>query len=248
MVRETTLTATLIDCLIDRFNRQGIVYCHWKSNMELAKATAGQLDLDLLVERKSLLPAQTTLAQLGFKAAVARWGANPPGIHHYYGLDAETQQLIHLHLFSSVLTGESFVKSHLFPFEAMLLENVYAVGGMRVTSKPAELVLFTLRMFIKYGSLFDLAVLWRKSASAKKEVRWLQGEADPAANRATALSLLGKYCPVIDEQLFVRCVETLDSDRSLLTRMMLAQQVRRRLKVYAKHSAFQRLVAYGQLL
>jgi thymidylate kinase len=53
---------------------------------------------------------------------------------------------------------------------------------------------------------------------------------------------------VIDEQLFIKCVETLDSDRSLLTRMMLARKVRRRLKVYAKHSFFGRLLAYFQLL
>lgn len=252
MQREITLTASLIDCLIDAFNRAEIVYCHWKSNMELAQAKAGKIDLDLLVERKSLPPAQTILARLGFKAAVVRWGANPPGIHHYYGLDPDTKQLIHVHLFSKVLTGESYVKSHLFPFETMLLENVYDSGHMKVTSKPAELVLFTLRMFVKYGSLLDLMALRRKSEHVKQEVRWLQGEdepgADPGHNLAEALLLLRKHCPVIDEHLFVKCVETLDSDSSLSTRMGLAQQVRQRLKVYAKQTVFRRLLAYGQLL
>lgn len=243
MYKEIALTATLVDHLIDAFNQTEIVYCHWKSNIDLAQATAGQMDLDLLVGRKSLPAALTILSDLGFKAAVVRWGANPPGIRHYYGLDPDTQQLIHVHLFSKVLTGESYVKSHLFPFETMLLENVYYADRLRVTAKPAELVLFTLRMFIKYGSLLDLITVRRKAKSLRTEVRWLQD----GHELSEALSLLRKYCPVIDEPLFVRCVETLDSDKPLISRIMLAQQVRRRLRVYAKHTFFERLLAYGQV-
>lgn len=242
--QKITLTATLVDSLVDTFNREEIVYSHWKSNIDLAQATAGKIDLDLLVDRKSLSQALTILSQLGFKAAVAKWGGNPPSIRHYYGLDPDTKQLIHVHLFSRVLTGESYVKSHLFPFEAMLLENVYYSGPIRVASKPAELVLFTMRMFVKYGSLLDLVFLWRKSESLKAEVRWLQEGGD----LSEALSLLRQHCPVIDEQLFVKCVETLNSDSPLINRMILARQVRRRLKVYAKYTFSKRLLAYVRVL
>lgn len=244
MHQEITLAATLVDCLVDLFNREKILYSHWKSNIDLAQATAGKIDLDLLVDRKSLPQAQTILARLGFKVAVAKWGANPPGIGHYYGLDPDTKQLIHVHLFTRVLTGESYVKSHLFPFEPMLLENAYYSGRMRVTSKPAELVLFIMRIFIKYGSLADLIALRQKSASLKAEAQWLEDGGD----LTESLTLLNKYCPVIDEQLFVKCVEALTSDSSLIHRVMLAYQVRRRLKVYAKHTLFKRLLAYGQLV
>ncbi|HLF28450.1 MAG TPA: hypothetical protein VJG32_19120 [Anaerolineae bacterium] len=238
------MTATLVDGLVATFNREEIVYCHWKSNIDLAQATAGKTDLDLLVDRKSLAPALTILSRLGFKAAVARWGANPPSICHFYGLDPDTHALIHVHLFTRVLTGESYVKSHLFPFESMLLENATYSDRIRVTSKPAELVLFTLRMFVKYGSLLDLVALRRKSESLRAEVRWLQDGDD----LTEALSLLKQHCPVIDEQLFVTCVETLNSHRPLISRMILAQQIRRRLKVYAKYAFFKRLLAYTQVL
>ena len=241
--QEIVSTATLVDRLINAFNRDEIIYSHWKSNIDLAQATVGELDLDFLVDRKSLPQALTILSHLGFKAAVARWGANPPSIRHFYGLDPDTQQLIHVHLFSRVLTGESYVKSHLFLFETMLLENVYYSDRIRVTSKAAELVLYTLRMFIKYGSLLDLVTVGRKSESIKAEVRWLQDNGD----LSETLTLLGKYCPVMDEQLFVKCIKTLDSNSSLISRMILAQQVRRRLKVYAKHTSFQRFLAYSQL-
>ena len=242
--QKTASTTALVDCLADTLNRKEILYSHWKSNIDLAQAVAGRTDLDLLVERKSLSQMLTSLSHLGFKAAMPRWGANPPGIGHYYGLDPDTEQLIHVHLFSRVLTGESYVKSHLFPFEAMLLENVHYVDQIRVTSKPAELVLFTLRMFVKYGSLMDLVSLWRKSDKIKAEILWLQDGGD----LSEALSLFKANCPVIDEKLFVKCVKTLNNDTPLIRRMILARHVRRRLKVYAKHGFFRRLMAYLQLL
>lgn len=244
MHRKITSTAGLVDRLIDTFNREEIVYCHWKSNIDLAKAVAGQTDLDLLVDRKSLQQALNALSNLGFKAAEPRWGTNPPGIGHYYGLDSFTEQLIHVHLFSRVLTGESYVKSHLLPFETMLLENVYYFDRIRVTSKPAELVLFTLRMFIKYGSLFDLVSLRGKSDKIKSEVLWLQGNGD----LSEALSLLKQHCPVMEEKLFIKCVEVLNGDGPLFRKMILALRVRHRLKVYAKYSFFKRLIAYIQVL
>jgi hypothetical protein len=242
--REITSTAALVSFLADAFNGEQIVYSHWKSNIDLAKAAVGQTDLDLLVDRKSLPQVLTVLSYLGFKAAEPRWGTNPPGIGHYYGLDPETGQLIHVHLFTRVLTGESYVKSHLFPFEAMLLDNVYYFDQIRVTSKPAELVLFTLRMFIKYGSLLDLVSLWRKSDKVKEEILWLQNGCD----LSEALSLLKTYCPVIDQELFVKCVETLNNETPLVRRMILAQHVRRRLKVYARYTFFRWSLGYIQFL
>ena len=128
---------------------------------------------------------------------------------------------MHVHLFSRVLTGESYVKSHVFPFESMLLEDAYYCDRIRVTSKPAELVSFTLRMFVKYGSLLDLLVLWRKSEGLRTEVRWLEDSGD----LSEALSLLRTHCPVVEEELFIQCVATLDSDAPIVRRFALAQRV-----------------------
>src|SRR4030067_678769 len=150
------LTSNSVDRLIGTFNNQGIVYCHWKSNLSLVKALSGsaslgtgETDLDLLVYLRSLSQAIAILRSLDYKPAVVKWGPDTPSISHYYGFDPHLGQLIHIHLFSRVLTGESFVKSHLLPFEPMLLENTYCVDQLKVTSKPAELVLFILRTFIK---------------------------------------------------------------------------------------------------
>jgi hypothetical protein len=52
--QEIILASTLVDRLVDTFNREEIVYSHWKSNIDLVQATANEIDLDLLIDRKSL--------------------------------------------------------------------------------------------------------------------------------------------------------------------------------------------------
>jgi thymidylate kinase len=238
------LTLQLVDHLVETLNNKCVVYCHWKSNYALTQALDGKTDLDLLVERKSLSQVIAILMDFGFKPAVVRGGPGTPGVSHWYGLDPQTGQLVHVHMFSRVVTGESLVKSHLLPFEPMLLENTDFIGPIRVTAKPAEMVVFVMRTFIKYGSLLDLMVLRRNPEAIQTELRWLQDGSD----LSEALCLLKEYCPVIGEPLFTKCINTLQQPGSLVKRISLARQVRRGLRVYARHTSFNRLLAHLQLL
>lgn len=235
--------APLVERLARALEQEEIVYSHWKSNINLAQATAGELDLDLLVDRNCLPRMLAILSQLGFKLAVARRGPDSPGISHYYGFDTETDRLIHVHLFSVILTGESLVKSHLFPFEALLLENVAYSGSLRVTDRRAELILFILRTFVKYGSLPDLFVLRRKSRSLRDEARWLRD----GYELAEALALLQQHGPVFEKDLFLACLDAIESEASLAKKVWLALRVRRQLKGYARHGLWERHLAYWRL-
>jgi len=190
------------------------------------------MDLDFLIDRESFQPALSILTRAGFKPATVKWGANTPGISHFYGYDPAAGRFAHVHLFSRVLTGESFLKSHLLPFEAMLLQNTRYDGRMRVTSKSAELVLFTVRTYIKYGSLLDLPYLLKKTEKIRTELSWLKEGAD----LTESLCLLNQYCPVVDEKLFLQCMDTLEKNSSLLERIRLARKVRGRIRSYSKHT------------
>jgi thymidylate kinase len=238
------LNTNLVDCLITTLNREKINYCHWKSNIDLDGATSGELDLDFLVDRESFQPAISILSRLGFKPAAVRYGSNSPGISHYYGYDPASGRFAHVHLFSRVLTGESFMKSHLLPFETMLLQDARYDGSMRVTSKSAELVLFTVRTYIKYGSPLDIAVLMKKTKKIQAELDWLKDGSDLAAS----LCLLEKYCPVIDEDLFLQCIEAIERDGSLLQRIRLARMVRKRIRNYSKHTFLEWITSFAHLI
>src|SRR5438874_13522658 len=98
----------LIHTLVDALNESGINYCHWKGNYSLDRVLNGQKDFELLVERQSLNPTIRLLLSLGFKRGVINGEERTPGVSHFYGLDAETGRLVHVHLYGNLLTGESF--------------------------------------------------------------------------------------------------------------------------------------------
>jgi thymidylate kinase len=225
------MTAELIKNLVGAFNQENLRYCHWKSNYNLAESLSGETDFDLLIDRKSLSRILIILIRNGFKSARLKSRQDPDGIFHYYGLDVTTGKLIHVHLFSSILTGESFVKTHLLPFEDMLLENTYYIEAIKVASLPAELVTFVIRTFIKYGSFLDVLELARKTEMLREELAWLQ-----------------KYCPVLDECLFLELLTALKENASLLKRILLAKTVRKHLHIYAKYHLPGLISAYSQFI
>jgi len=238
------LTQSLIYQLIERLNHEEVLYCHWKSNIDLAETIEGYLDVDLLVSSQSLARATEILMHLGFKLAFPRWGPNPPGVFHYYGYDSSKGHFVHLHMFTRVLTGESFLKSHLFPFEAMLTKNTYSVNGLKVASKEAELVLFVLRAYIKYGSLLDAIRLLKDQKKLIKEAQWLQAGSD----MILALSLLEEYCPVVSGELFSECLDALVTQTPYLRLWKRSIIVRRKLRIYRKYTLTNMFLGYLQLV
>jgi thymidylate kinase len=237
-------TAALIHDLIGGLDRAGVDYCHWKSNWALERSLAGARDLDLFVRRGSMPAALGVLSGLGFRTALVGSGPQAPGTSHHYGVDPVTGRMVHVHLATRLLTGESAVKSHLLPLDAMVLDNRERREGVRVVSRPAELVLFVLRTFIKYGSPLDALRLVRDAAELRAELAWLERGGDLEAS----VALLQRHCPVIEPALFLRCLDSLREGGSLLRRIRLARQVRRRLRVYARHTPVSRGLANLRVL
>ncbi len=83
----------------------------------------------------------------------------------------------------------------------------------------------------------------RKPRDVQDELRWLQQGND----FAETLRLCKLYCPALDEDLFCRCIATLEQPLSFWSLIRCAGPVRRRLRIYAKYTMIGRLAAYGQL-
>ncbi|HEY6073760.1 MAG TPA: hypothetical protein VIV15_10290, partial [Anaerolineales bacterium] len=101
-----------------------------------------------------------------------------------------------------------------------------------------------LRTFIKYGSPLDMLYLARGSRQVRAELSWLLEGGD----LSRSLALLARFCPAVEPDLFVRCVEALREDASLVQRFLLARSVRSRLRAYAVRSTYSSLAAYARLL
>jgi thymidylate kinase len=221
-----------INHLIEELNTSGIRYCHWKSNMSLAQTLSGQTDIDLLVHRQDASRFRSILSQLCFKPTITTEGESFPSVEHYFAVDAESNVLVHVHAYFRVITGESLTKNYRFPIEEMLLENTREVGSIRVPSKSAELVVFTLRIMLKHTSLVELVLLARYWKQVQQEIDWLL-ETDSIDE---TLGLVNCWLPALDTGLFADCVAALKSPAPLVQRIMLGHQLRAQLSPYARHS------------
>lgn len=221
--------------LIEALNANGIRYCHWKSNIALGEGLAGLTDIDLLVHRHDADAFRLVLAQCRFRPAGGPDGGSFPSTEHYFGLDKKTARLVHVHAYFKVITGESLAKNFHLPIEEMLLENTRMEQSVRVPTKGAELVVFTIRMLLKHTTLVELALFCRDRKSFRKECASLI-DADSIEE---AVQLVEKWLPTLDRRLFEQCVLALRVPAPLLSRLRLARRVRSSLRLYIRKSQAQ---------
>jgi len=238
-------SSRLASRLFDVLNQNGIVYCHWKSNELLAEGLNGETDLDILVDRASFSPTISILLNFGFKQGEVRWGPRTPGVLHFYAFDSHAVDLIHVHLYSHLLTGESLVKTHVLPCDAVLLGGSERIGNVQVPEQEAEAALCVLRSSIKNGSLLHT---WLHGKGRKDDEPGEFWFADEGINSSAAYEALQQHYHAIDERLFTRCFQALAEGQSALKKWRLGLQVRRCLRGCARHTYFGRLGAYAGLI
>ena len=224
---------TKIRELVENLNNKSLKYCHWKSNLSLTQALSGKTDVDLLIDRTDADSFRTILSQLCFRPAVANEVSSFPSVEHYFALDDESGELVHVHAYFRVITGESLVKNYRLPIEAMLLENTRHIEAIHLPTKSAELVVFTLRMMLKHTSLIELFMLSRDWKHVKPEILWLL-EDDPINE---SLRLVNYWLPSVDTDLFSECIQAIKSSTFLFHRIALGLRLRSSLRMYARHSS-----------
>lgn len=176
--RQTITSLPVLSDLFDRLHRDGIDYCHWKSNEHLGDSLRGDSDLDLLVSRRSTGHLRRILAEAGFKPFVARPGRGYPGIEDYLGFDAPTGRLTHLHLHYQLTVGEAFLKGYRIPWEdAFITHRAFdRHHGVYIADPNLELILLMVRASLKLRTRDRLReVLGRPyfRGSLQRELQWL---------------------------------------------------------------------------
>ncbi len=243
------MIAPLLQDLVGALGKSAIPYCHWKGNYRLAGAATGRSaiegDFDLLIERRYWSSAITVLTQLDFKLALPRWSRSTPGMLHYFGFDSTQEKLVHVHLHSAIFSGENFIDSHCYPFTQLLLQDTESCNGVCVPARGAELLVYVLKRYIRYGSVPDLLAQRLKPEGEQRELQWLQeGSAE-----ANAIDLLKDYFPTLEKKLFQECLQLLNNDSATLaSKFRLARRVRKRLRMWSRASAGPRLFAYADVI
>jgi thymidylate kinase len=224
--REGSVPLTLVEELCSALNAEGINYCHWKSNNELALSATGDNDLDLLIDEDDGPRFSEILRLLGFKEALAPRTRRVPGVVHFLGVDGTTGKFVHIHAHYELMVGDDRTKNYRLPMERAYLESSVQGRLFRVPAPEYEFIGLVIRMLLKHAT-WD-AVLFLRGVMAgaeRREFAFLQKRVD--LNRIH--SLLDRDLPMIDRALFEHCLEALQADASLRFRLATGRALRRHL-------------------
>ncbi|MGI9604622.1 MAG: hypothetical protein ACR2P0_00655 [Acidimicrobiales bacterium] len=219
--------------LAKRLNDSDVQYCHWKSNWALADSVLGDADLDVLVHRDDAAEFRRIVGELGFTSVVDAANAPFPAVEHFYALDDVTGQIAHVHSYYRIISGQSLVKNYWLPVEDMLLADTReAEASLRVPSKSAELILFTIRMLLKHTSPLELVLVMRDFSKVVDEAEWLldEGVVDEARD------LVDEWLPQLGADTLDKGVVALSEPHGILRRIALGHVVKRRLRGNARSS------------
>ena len=161
--------------LLDKFNLEGIRYCHWKSNEHFCDALTGIDDLDILIDRSQYGKISNILQELDYKRFYTPSVRTYVGIEDFLGFDCEQGILIHLHLHSRLVVGEKHLKGFHLPIESMILDHrrFDEEYGVYMSSYFDEMLLLILRMGMKVRRR-DFYKSKMMTGSAKEEFDWLK--------------------------------------------------------------------------
>lgn len=232
--------------LFRTLNEEGVRYCHWKSNVRLEAALNGETDLDLLVAREDSDSFRRILSEQGIKPLIAAPGKHYPGLENYLGYDSESGNLFHLHVHYQLVLGERFVKNYRLPLEAHFLKAVRLRHGVFIPEAELELVLFCIRMLLKYRDRDVIKDVFSirtpgLSGAVLQEFEWLWAQTTLPQVRET-LETLEDLLPADIVLDFLRIVTSAPRDGYRLWR--LRQDLRRALSVYQRYSGLRASLLY----
>ncbi len=234
--------------LFQAFARDGIDACYWTSSAGIARALAGEKDLDLLVSRADQHRAAALLSASGFKLFPTVAGRDHPAIVSHVGFDPATGRLVHVHLHLRLVVGTRLLKGLRLPWESVLLGRAVpsdAAAVVRVLDPAADLLM-----------LFVRAALEMNRADPVAKPRWestmerFRTDIAAAQDRTTPDEVLPLACQLLGAALGGRLTDVLFAVHPLTQRRQWAGVLRRTLsdhRLYGGVEGFARDIARGAL-
>jgi len=183
--------------LFAQLEENDISHCHWKSNQHLLEALIGHTDIDLLVDRVRAREVESILLQLGFKRVHSQSWCQYPGMEDWIGFDADSGQLVHVHLHYLLLMGRQFVKELQMPIENNVLKSAVKSSkyGVYIADPNLEIILLLIRVAHKVSSISLFSGLLGKNIlpdNILREFNYLRREISDETVQGYADELLDK--------------------------------------------------------
>lgn len=227
----------LIANLLDELERESVAYCHWKSNWRIERWLTGDGDLDLLVADRDVGKFTTVLSRLGFRKALPPQEKELPGIVNFYGFDEQAKTFIHVHAHYRLVFGHDATKNYHLPIESALIDSARKTCGIFVAAPEHELILFAIRMTLKFSAAESLArrmlgSFADSSRAIQDEIRFLEARSDIIELRR-ALRIL---FPMVKPELFDRCLDALRHGSGIGEQLSAKRELVRALSAHSRLS------------
>lgn len=162
------------------WNRAGIEYCLWKGSFHLQDSLEGRSDLDVLVDVEQLGEAQTILSRYGCRPSRAAPARAEVGVEDFLGIEAESRRLVHFHVYSRLIVGESHLDRFRLPWERHVLNTRTKVGDVYVADPAVDAALLLIRSSLRITGMGRfLMPLGLVNAGVAEQLDWLLDKTDP---------------------------------------------------------------------
>ena len=236
-------------CLLKRLatalHQHEVVYCQWKGHWSGHRWAAGRGDVDLLVDRESMVQLRSVLEELGFKPALPSGERQIAGVESYFGHDPTVPRLLHLHLHYRLVLGDYWRTIYRLPIERAMLDTAIAGSPFKVPAPAYQYLVFVLRMVLRQRGrpLFP---------PPTRRVRGIQGQLDfldGRSSREAIGAILERHLPSVNLDLFDRCRDSLRLEADPVERTAVRRALHRRLRAHARRPSLPALlVAMGEEL
>lgn len=225
-----TVPDSLVARLCAALASSDIRYCQWKGSGKPERWTAGEGDIDLLVDRADEPALAALFARLGFKLALAAPARQIPGVVSYLGPDAALGKLIHVHVHYKLILGRAETRHYHLAIERAILTTALQRLFFKTPAPEFELILFVLQQTLRHDPLVAPGTTRERLEQLQPELRRLQQQADTDAIARAITELL----PDISIEDFGRCVASLDPLLPARRRLAAAWMLGSRLSAHAR--------------
>lgn len=184
--------------IFESWNKEGVLYCHWKSNEHLLPGLNGETDLDVLLSRDCKDKGEKLLRSLDFLKCKSQYGSRYPDVDDWIGFDKVTGALIHLHLHYSIVTGHKGMKEYSLPWTDKALSTRVLNEDYGVYTIEPNLELVTL--YTRIGLKVSIRDFFRKytgqyklTKDSKREIEWLKQKCDLKKVKYLLETYYGEY-------------------------------------------------------
>jgi len=188
--------------LLSALRQKGVRFAHWKSNLHLAEALAGETDLDLLIDKGDINAFRESMKEVRGRRVISQPWASYPDVEDWLVFDGTSGGFLHLHVHYILVTGLKRVKHLRLPWTQTVLSHLRndPASHWPVPTASLELLILFIRIWAKMPP-------WRRLFAPRiprhtlQELRWLEAEADAAefVSLATSLGLASKTIPPLGD-------------------------------------------------